>query len=89
MRIIGEYGTIDWHGGLLSLARDGEPRQEIDYSAQLDKRSYAGWFAGLFTAFAEAMDRGEANGALADITRVAVVLEAAYESARSGCVIGV
>jgi len=89
VRIIGEHGTIDWHGGRLSLERDGTPRQEFDYTAQLDKRSYAGWFAGLFGAFADAMDRGEADGALADITRVAVVLEAAYESARSGCVIGV
>jgi len=73
----------------LSLERAGEPRQELDYSAQLDKRSYAGWFAGLFGAFADAMDRGEADDALADITRVAAVLEAAYASARSGCAVGV
>ena len=89
VRIIGERGTIDWHGGTLSLERAGEPRQEVDYSAQLDKRSYAGWFAGLFGAFADAMDRGEADEALADITRVAAVLEAAYESARSACAVGV
>jgi predicted dehydrogenase len=89
VRIIGERGTIDWHGGTLSLERAGEPRQALDYSAQLDKRSYAGWFAGLFGAFADAMDRGEADEALADITRVAAVLEAAYASARSGCAVGV
>ena len=89
VRIIGERGTIDWHGGTLSLEREGEPRQELDYTAQLDKRSYAGWFAGLFGAFADAMDHGEADEALADITRVAAVLEAAYESARSGCTVSV
>ena len=89
VRIIGERGTIDWHGGMLSLEREGHARVEHDYSVQLDKRSYAGWFAALFGTFADAMDRGEADEALADITRVAAVLEAAYESARSGCVVSV
>ena len=89
VRIIGERGTIDWHGGLLSLERDGHRRLEIDYTAQLDKRSYAGWFAALFGAFADAMDRGEADEALVDVTRVAAVLEAAYESARSGSTVSV
>jgi predicted dehydrogenase len=89
VRIIGERGTIDWHGGLLSLERDGHQRLEVDYTAQLDKRSYAGWFTALFGAFADAMDRGEADEALADITRVAAVLEAAYASARTGCAVSV
>ncbi len=89
VRIIGERGTIDWHGGMLSLERDGHARMEHDYSVQLDKRSYAGWFTALFGTFADAMDRGEADEALADITRVAAVLEAAYESARSGCTVRV
>ena len=89
VRIIGERGTIDWHGGVLSLVREDGARQDFDYSVQLDKRSYAGWFTNLFGAFADAMDRGEADDALADITRVAAVLEAAYESARSGCAVSV
>lgn len=89
VRIIGERGTIDWHGGMLSLERDGHPRLEHDYTVQLDKRSYAGWFTALFSTFADAMDRGEADEALADITRVAAVLEAAYESARSGSTVRV
>jgi predicted dehydrogenase len=89
VRIIGERGTIDWHGGLLSLERDGHQRLEVDYTAQLDKRSYASWFTALFGTFADAMDVGRADEALADITRVAAVLEAAYESARSGSAVGV
>jgi predicted dehydrogenase len=87
VRLFGERGTIDWHGGILSLERTGQPRHEIDYTAQLDKRSYAGWFTALFRSFADAIDRGEADEALADITRVAAVLEAAYESARAGCAV--
>jgi predicted dehydrogenase len=89
VRVIGECGTIDWHGGLLSLERDGQERRELDFTAQLDKRSYASWFMRLFDTFADAMDSGEADEALADITRVAAVLEAAYESARSGCAVRV
>lgn len=89
VRIIGERGTIDWRGGMLSLEREGAERLEIDYTAQLDKRSYAGWFTALFGAFADALDRGRADEALADVTRVAAVLEAAYESARAGCAVNV
>jgi predicted dehydrogenase len=89
VRIIGERGTIDWHGGTLSLEREGAPRQDIDYTVQLDKRSYAGWFTELFGAFADAMDRGQADDALDDIVRVASVLDAAYESARTGCAVRV
>lgn len=89
VRIMGERGTIDWHGGTLSLDREGSPREEIDYTAQLDKRSYASWFTALFESFADAMDRGSADDALTDIVRVATVLDAAYESARSGCAVRV
>ncbi|HTL96053.1 MAG TPA: hypothetical protein VL157_10950, partial [Gemmatimonadaceae bacterium] len=56
-----------------------------DYSAELDKSSYPGWFAGLFGAFANAMDTGAAEPHLEDIRDVAAVLEAAYRSAASGC----
>jgi predicted dehydrogenase len=89
VRIIGDRGTIDWHGGTLSLETRDSPRQDIDYTAQLDKRSYAGWFTSLFRTFADSMDRHSADDALADIVRVAAVLEAAYASARTGCVVRV
>jgi predicted dehydrogenase len=89
VRIIGDLGTIDWHGGTLSLERLGAERQEIDFTAQLDKRSYAGWFTALFGSFADAIDRGSADHALDDILGVATVLEAAYESARTGCAVHV
>ena len=84
VRFIGDRGTIDWQGGILRLERNGHTPESHDFSVQLDKRSYAGWFAALFSAFADAMDRGTDTAALDDIARVACVLEAAYTSARSG-----
>ena len=84
VRFIGERGTIDWQGGVLRLERTGQPAEDHDFTAQLDKRSYPGWFAALFRDFANAMDRGDAPDALADLVRVARVLEAAYAAARSG-----
>ncbi len=84
VRFIGDRGTIDWQGGILRLERNGQAPESHDFSVQLDKRSYAGWFAALFSAFADAMDRGTDPAALDDITRVACVLEAAYTSARTG-----
>ncbi len=93
VRIIGERGTIDWLGGILTLERDAgraaPQRVSHDFSAQLDKRAYAGWFTALFRTFADALDRGEADAALDDITRIAAVLEAAYESAPTGCQVDV
>jgi predicted dehydrogenase len=76
--------VIDWQGGVLTLERAGAVESH-DFTAQLDKRSYAGWFAALFGAFAEALDRGDGATSMADLTRVATVLEAAYTSARTGC----
>lgn len=84
VRFIGELGAIDWHDGALQLERVNRPPELFDYAAQLDKTSYPGWFAGLFATFADALDRGAAPEALADIKRVARVLEAAYTSARTG-----
>lgn len=81
LRFIGERGTIDWTGGTLSLERDGRVESR-DWSAALDKRSYADWYAGLFLAFARAVDEGDGESCLADIARVAAVLEAAYAAAR-------
>jgi predicted dehydrogenase len=84
VRFIGERGTIDWQGGLLRLERDGRPAESHDFTMQLDKRSYPGWFAALFADFADALDHGASPEALDDIARVARVLQAAYDAARTG-----
>lgn len=83
VRFIGDAGSIDWIGGELRLEREGKV-ESFDFSAQLDKSAYPAWFAGLFNAFADAIDGNELEPSLADIGNVAAVLEAAYESARSG-----
>lgn len=83
VRFIGDEGSIDWIGGMLRLERDGQT-ESFDFSSQLDKAAYPGWFADLFSAFADAMDRGDLEPSLRDIGDVAAVLEGAYESARTG-----
>jgi predicted dehydrogenase len=83
VRFIGDAGSIDWIGGVLRLEREGKT-ESFDYSAQLDKSAYPGWFAGLFNAFADAIDTNELESSLTDIGNVAAVLEGAYEAARSG-----
>lgn len=84
VRFLGERGSIDWHGGVLRLDRPSGTPVVLDFSAQLDKRSYASWFGALFSSFADALDRGTAPEALDEIDRVARVLEAAYEAAQKG-----
>jgi len=84
VRFIGEHGTIDWQGGVLRLERTSETPEVLDFSSQLDKRSYAAWFGRLFGSFADALDRGAAPEALEEIDCVARVLEAAYTAARTG-----
>jgi predicted dehydrogenase len=84
VRFIGEDGLIDWQGGILRLERGGTVESH-DFTVQLDKQSYAGWFAALFAGFADAIDAGTAPDALTDVVRVASVLEAAFASAASGC----
>ncbi len=83
IRFIGEAGMIELAGGELRLEVGGKAERR-DVSASLDKSAYAGWFGGLFGDFVAALDRGEPNGYLDDITRVAAVLEAAYASAAAG-----
>jgi predicted dehydrogenase len=83
VRFIGDAGSIDWTGGALRLEREGEV-ESFDYSAQLEKSAYPAWFAGLFNAFADAMDQGDLEPSLRDIGNVAAVLEGAYEAARTG-----
>lgn len=77
IRFIGERGSITWSGGLLTLERDGQT-EVFDHTIDLDKSSYAKWFAGLFCDFASTLDSGDGAGPLADITQVAAVLEASY-----------
>ncbi|HYT62395.1 MAG TPA: Gfo/Idh/MocA family oxidoreductase [Gemmatimonadales bacterium] len=82
VRFIGERGSITWSGGTLTLERDGNgPAESFDHSAELDKASYATWFADLFCDFAKALDSGDGAPHIADIARVAAVLEDAYAGA--------
>jgi predicted dehydrogenase len=85
VRFIGEEGAIEWIGGHLRLER-GDDVQTFDYTRELDKASYPGWFSSLFRSFADAMDAGDGVSSLTDIARVASVLEGAYEAAHTGCV---
>jgi len=60
IRFIGERGSITWSGGTLTLERDGTgPAESFDHSAELDKASYAKWFADLFCDFATTLDSGD------------------------------
>ena len=83
VRFIGDAGSIDWIGGALRLEREGK-EETFDFTAQLDKSAYPAWFAGLFNAFAAAMDTCDLEPSLRDIGNVAGVLQGAYESARTG-----
>lgn len=83
VRFVGDAGSIDWTGGVLRLERNGAV-ESFDFTAQLDKSAYPSWFAGLFAAFADAMDQEELEPSLRDIGSVAAVLEGAYEAARTG-----
>jgi len=87
VRFVGERGSIDWTGGILTLEHDGMT-ERTDESAALDKRNYAGWFGELFHAFADALDRGEQARHLDDIAGVAAVLEDAYADGRVPAVAG-
>ena len=77
VRFIGERGSITWTGGLLTLERDGQV-ESFDHTVDLDKASYAKWFADLFFDFATTLDSGDNARPMADIAQVAAVLEASY-----------
>jgi len=85
VRFVGERGTIDWIGGTLRRTERGGRTETLDFTAELDKASYHRWYAALFRAFADAMERGDAEAGLGDIERVAVLLEASYGAAVDGC----
>ena len=84
IRFTGSDGSIEWSGGRLRLSGRHGPL-ELDYRTALDKASYAGWFASLFHAFADRIERGDAVTSLEDIARVTQVLEAAYGANAGGC----
>ena len=92
IRFIGDSGMIEWVGGELRLERAGTVERQ-DCSAELEKAAYHRWFASLFEAFVAALDRRDAAAAaaplLADIHRVACVVEHAYEAARTGCKVAI
>ena len=77
IRFIGEGGSITWSGGMLTLERDSHT-ESFDHTVDLDKASYAKWFADLFHDFATSLDTGDSARPMADIAQVAAVLEASY-----------
>ncbi len=81
IRFVGERGMIEWSGGWVTLAADGREEQ-VDFSAQLDKASYAGWYTRLLADFLDAVAAGDREPALADLVRVADLLERAAEAGR-------
>ena len=89
VRFVGDAGAVEWTGGMLRLETDAGC-ETVDYTAALDKAAYAGWFAALFREFAAAIDAAGRDDAsvreahLADVRRVAELLEASYAAARSG-----
>jgi predicted dehydrogenase len=84
VRFVGESGAIDWNGPELVLQR-GAQVERRDVAAATSKAAYHEWFAELFASFARAMDDGVRAEAIADIRKVATVLELAYTAARTGC----
>jgi len=84
IRFTGSDGSIEWSDGRLRLSGRHGPLEK-DFSAELDKASYAGWFARLFHQFADRIELGDTATSLEDIARVTRVLEAAYGAHASGC----
>lgn len=80
IRFTGERGTLAWEGGTLSLDAEGAA-ERVDFTAALDKASYAGWYSRVLADFADAMDRGDGEPQLREIGAAAAVLERAYAAA--------
>jgi len=83
IRFVGDQGQVEWRGGTLRL-ENGAGTQSLDFTAQLDKRSYTGWFVELFRDFGRAVDAADGAGLLQDVRQVAEVLSLGYRSAREG-----
>ncbi|HEY4321176.1 MAG TPA: Gfo/Idh/MocA family oxidoreductase [Gemmatimonadales bacterium] len=84
IRFIGSAGMAEWVGGTLRLVRRDGQTESTDFSAQLDKREYAGWMSRVLGRFSDAMDNGSSPESLREITQVATILGAAYRSAEEG-----
>jgi predicted dehydrogenase len=89
LRFIGDRGTIEWTAGNLRLDA-GDQKISLDMTAQLDKSAYPSWFAALFQSFTRTLDAGgTAEAPLADVARVAVLLDAAYQAAERAAAVAV
>ena len=85
IRFIGDRGMAEWVGGHLRLSTHDGRSESLDFTAQLDKREYAGWMSRVLGQFADAVDLGRSDPSLVEIERVATLLEAAYRSTSEGC----
>jgi predicted dehydrogenase len=83
VRFTGDRGTIEWIGGELRL-ETRTVSQARDFSAQLTKAAYAGWFAELFRHFVDALDSGGPAPFEGETARVAELIEAVYAASESG-----
>jgi predicted dehydrogenase len=83
IRFVGEHGQVEWRGGTLRL-ETADTTQALDFTAQLDKASYTGWFAHLFRDFHAAVAAADGDTHLTDLSRVAEILALAYRSAAEG-----
>ena len=85
IRFVGELGTLEWNGGWVRLETNGR-EERVDFTTQLDKASYADWYARLFHDFADVVHSGNAEPGLTEIARVADLLERATEGRYAGSV---
>lgn len=84
IRFVGDEGSVEWTGGMLRLVRRDGGEESHDFSAQLDKRQYAGWMRSLLNDFADVIERNDVEARLAEIRDVAILLESAYQSSAEG-----
>lgn len=83
VRFIGERGTIEWIGGELRLETQVGSQHE-DFSSQLTKAAYAGWFALLFQRLVSALDTGGPAPFNNEVIEVAELIETIYAACESG-----
>lgn len=85
VKFIGESGTIDWIGGTLVRTERSGATETLDFSAELDKRAYAGWVGRVLHRFADVIDGEDRAAPLREIEQVALLLESAYRADAEGC----
>lgn len=89
VKFVGDQGTIDWVGGVLTRTDATGSQEVLDFTAELDKRAYAGWVRRILVPFADAIDGGDRETPLREIEQVATLLETAYQSAESRCALAI